>query len=374
MIDTRIHHEWASPKPSFRTGVSLHSHTLHSKESLDFIYKIAVRVPALGCFLKRGELQYERHHGHPLDLRNGWWTPPLGPAEALRVESEQIAQYGLQPLVSLTDHDDVEAPISLVAVDPARDIPVSTEWSVPFGSGFFHLGVHNLPPRDARSIMSALAAYTEKPVESSLIGILSWLNGLSGSLIVFNHPMWDEKGLGEDIHRANARRFMSTYGKYLHALEVNGLRPWHENRLTIQMASHYEKPVVSGGDRHALEPNVVLNLSNAGSFLEFSQEVREGKSDVLVTNQYRQSHNGRILRNIVETLQPFNDHGCGWHEWTDRAFYRFPDGKVLSFRQIWGDQQPGIIRAFGTALRLAGQGPFRDAVRRMSSRSLQMLD
>jgi len=48
-------------------------------------------------------------------------------------------------------------------------------------------------------------------------------------------------------------------------LEINGLRPWSENRMAIDFAGECGKPVISGGDRHALEANTVLNLTNAAT-------------------------------------------------------------------------------------------------------------
>ena len=59
---------------------------------------------------------------------------------------DRRAAAALQPLVSITDHDDIEAPQLLRTVASARHIPVSVEWTTPFGSDqSFHLGIHNLP-------------------------------------------------------------------------------------------------------------------------------------------------------------------------------------------------------------------------------------
>jgi len=43
MSGTRIHFQWSpgAAVDRFATGVSLHSHTLHSRESLDFFYRAA---------------------------------------------------------------------------------------------------------------------------------------------------------------------------------------------------------------------------------------------------------------------------------------------------------------------------------------------
>jgi hypothetical protein len=78
-------------------------------------------------------------------LGRGCWTPPLALLDAYSLEAGLIRSLGLNPLVVLTDHDDLEAPMSLRAVNARRTVPVSVEWTVPTGGTFVHLGVHNLP-------------------------------------------------------------------------------------------------------------------------------------------------------------------------------------------------------------------------------------
>ncbi|MEI9899627.1 MAG: hypothetical protein WDN31_05185 [Hyphomicrobium sp.] len=85
---------------------------MHSKESLDFIYKIAGRSSLLQWTLKHSEQRYWETTGKQLDLTRGWWTPPLAPADAYGLEGGQIERLGLTPIVSLSDHDDIEAPMS----------------------------------------------------------------------------------------------------------------------------------------------------------------------------------------------------------------------------------------------------------------------
>jgi len=54
---SNIHLQWkdAAVINRFRTGVSLHSHTLHSRESLDFIYRAAAQAPLLSAAIRHGE-------------------------------------------------------------------------------------------------------------------------------------------------------------------------------------------------------------------------------------------------------------------------------------------------------------------------------
>jgi len=298
-----------------------------------------------------------------LDLERGWWTPPLAPLDAYNVESSQIQSMGLSPLVSLTDHDNIEAPTSLQAVDATRRVPISIEWTVPIRDTFFHLGVHNLPPLRARSIVNQMQEATAKPRPVVLGEILAGLHASPGTLIVLNHPLWDEKGVGADAHRAALLELLGKFGEYIHAIELNGLRPWNDNRQAILLARTWSKPVVSGGDRHGIEPNVLLNLTNTSHFAEFVAQVRDGRSDVLIGSRYRGSHAGRIVQNVIDVLGTYQNHGLGWREWTDRVFYQSDDGKTKSLSQMWGAQPPAAVAALTACMRLAGQAPVRQALR-----------
>ena len=365
MKATRIHFQWSPgfSVETFRTGVSLHSHTLHSREPLDLLYRAANHSWFLRTLLREAERRYRVSTGADLDLARGWWTPPLAPLDAYTVESDQIKGLGLSPLVSLTDHDNIEAPTSLQAVDATRKIPVSIEWTVPIRNTFFHLGVHNLPPHRARSIVNRMQQFTGKPNAADLKEILATLHANAGTLVVLNHPLWDEKGVGADAHRRALLDLLGQGGAHIHAMELNGLRPWNENRQAILLGRTWSKPIVSGGDRHAVEPNATLNLTNTVDFAEFVAQVRSGHSDVLVGSRYREAHTARIIQNVVDVLGVYENHGLGWREWPDRVFYTLDDGKVKSLSQIWGVRLPAPVAVLSGCLRLAGRAPLRRALR-----------
>ena len=82
--------------------------------------------------------------------------------------------------------------------------------------------------------------------------------------------MWDEKGVRTEMHRTAVLELLGECGEHIDALELNGLRPWSENRQAILLGQTWSKPLISGGDRHAIEPNAVLNLSKALTFSEFA--------------------------------------------------------------------------------------------------------
>jgi hypothetical protein len=284
------------------------------------------------------------------------------------VECGQIADLGLAAMVSLTDHDDIEAPMSLQAVTASRAIPVSVEWTVPYGETFFHLGVHNISPAKARTTMARLKSFTANSEGGELTAILADLDSDPGTLIVFNHPLWDEKGIGSDQHRRTAVDLLSTRGRYLHALEINGLRPWRENRRVIEFAEAWGKPLISGGDRHAVEPNANINLTNATDFSDFVHEVRHhGWSDLLIMPHYHQRHASRILHNMLDVFRTYENHRNGWTEWGDRVFYTMQDGTVMSLSGIWGDRPPSAVALFAGIMRFAGRPSVRLALRSLGS-------
>jgi hypothetical protein len=347
------------PRNEFRTGVSLHGHTLHSQEKLDFIYRLATQIAPLGAALRQGEEIYRRYHGSALDLTRAWWTPPLSAYDAWALETRHIAdRFDLRPLVSLTDHDNIDGPILLQHREECRPMPVSVEWTVPYGGTFFHLGVHNIQLEKARAIMAELSAFTAQKSQAPLMELLRMLASNRDTLIVFNHPNWDENKIGEEAHRAAAHQFSATYKEYVHAFELNGLRPWSENRTVVDLARRFSKPVISGGDRHGLEPNTILNLSNAQTFPEFVAEIRDGYSHVLLTRQY-------------QVLRDHERHVFG-RRWSDRAFYLCDDGIVRPLGALWGEE-PLAVRLFTRGLNLLHHPQFKQAFRVAFARREQVV-
>jgi hypothetical protein len=348
----RLHLQWMpAATASFRTGVSLHSHTLYSRENLDFIYQAVIKVPLLGAALRHGEQRYRRIHNQTLDLGRGWWTPPLGAHEAWCVEKTQIEGLDLTPMVSLTDHDNIEAPVSLQLLEECRGTPISLEWTVPFQQTFFHIGVHNLPPSRARAIFDELQRHTVQPDNRLLRELMAALASIPDVLVVFNHPFWDEKGIGSAAHEETVRQFLRLFRPHVHALELNGLRPWRENRKIISLARELGKPAVAGGDRHALEANALINLTHAATFQEFVDEVRGGWSDILILRHYRESHASRILHNTIDVLRTYDRHANGWRLWSDRVFYR-GDDRVRSLTELFGETPSAAVTVLVKTLQL----------------------
>jgi hypothetical protein len=350
----------------FRAGVSLHSHTMHSKESLEMVPRYTKGVPYLGAAIRRQQAEYCRKKGRNFDFQHAFWTPPLTPRQAYRLEEKQIQRrLQLPALVSLTDHDDVQAGILLQVLDRYRNVPVSTEWTIPVEPTFFHLGVHNLPAAKAAAIMEELAAFTANPQEKDLAGILATLNGYPDLLLVLNHPLWDEKGIGAANHKQVLRRFLGQYGGYFHALELNGLRGWQENKDVMLLGRETGLPLVSGGDRHGREPNAILNLSRGSSMVGFIHEIRyQRSSHVVFMPQYHEPLKLRILQTMVDIVREYPENLPGRRSWAERVFFRDNAGAPpVPLSSIWNDGGPKIVRQFIAAMRLLESRSVRSLLR-----------
>jgi len=347
----------------FRAAVSLHSHTMHSREGLGFVPRYASRVPFLAWELDRQGRRYRAFHGTPPDFSAAYWTPPLPGRAAFDVERSQIEDgLNLSAIVSLTDHDNIEAGSQLQVLE--RQIPISVEWTMPFNETFFHLGVHNLPFKAVRDLMSALIGYTQRPEAGLLRELLARLDQQSGVLIVLNHAMWDQSGVGAARHRLALRSLIESLGNRIHALELNGLRPWEENRMVLDLARDRGCTLVSGGDRHGREPNAVINLTNAATFAEFADEVRSGWSHVLFLPQYREPLGLRILQTMSEALGDCPD-SAGRERWTDRVFYAPREGEFVPLSSVW-KAGPPLARWFVTGVKFAASHRVQRALRMLA--------
>jgi len=119
--------------------------------------------------LARLERRSEQVHGVRINYAASYWTPPMTPKLAFDLECSQIEKLDLAPMVSITDHDNINAPMLLRTVPSARRIPVSVEWSAPYGSmQSFHLGVHNLPSAKANEWMQIFTDLTAHPNDARL--------------------------------------------------------------------------------------------------------------------------------------------------------------------------------------------------------------
>ena len=260
---TQVHRFFRKPdRPlPFKTGASLHSHTMHSRESLERLPTYIAKFP-IGHYVVEREIGRQHlYEKRVIDFGKYYWTPPLSPREAWTLECEQIEDYGLAPLVSLTGHDNIEAGLQLKMLVETSDAPISVEWTVPYATTEVHIGVHHLPVSRAKRWMSTLAEYTAPPKHEQLRDILAGLHDERSVLLVLNHPYWDAEGIGAIQHKKVLLDFLQEFQPWLHAIEVNGMRSRRENREVLQLGEVLDFPVISGGDRHGCEPNATLNLT-----------------------------------------------------------------------------------------------------------------
>jgi hypothetical protein len=359
----------------FHTGVSLHSHTNQSKETLDFLANLGNQYPAIRPLLTRLERRSQEIHGVSVDYAASYWTPPMTPRLAFDLESRQIEMLGLASMVSITDHDNINAPMLLRTISSARGIPVSVEWSVPYGGvQDFHLGVHNLPSARAAEWIQTLNEFTRSPNEARLGEIMLALNEEPNVLVVFNHPMWDLFLIGQEKHEFLVNEFLQKYGAFVHALELNGLRNWDENRATRRLARQWNILLISGGDRHGVEPNANINLTNATNFTEFVHEIRrEQRSNVLFMPQYAEPWKHRLLRSTLDAIREYPDFPQGSRTWDERAYHPDANGVVRPLKEIWPNgRMPLSIFWTIRMVQMLGAGPVYGGLRMAWSNASQL--
>jgi hypothetical protein len=368
MAVATVSYLWRDQKAheGYRSGVSLHSHTNQSRETLDFLANLGSTYSMIRPLLARLERRAEKLHGVRIDYASSYWTPPMTPRLAFDLESGQIEKLGLSSMVSITDHDTIEAPMLLRTVPSARRIPVSVEWSVPYGGvQDFHIGIHNLPSARARQWMNTFAAFTANPGEQRLREILIALHEEPGVLVVFNHPMWDLFLVGEKRHQFMVNEFLLKFGAWIHALELNGLRNWEENRETRRLAERWNMVLVSGGDRHGVEPNANINLTNSTSFTEFVHEIRrERTSSVLFMPQYAHPWKHRLLHSTLDAIRNYPDFPQGSRTWDERAYHPDARGVMRPLSEIWPKgRAPLAIQCVIKCVQMLGASPVSGGLR-----------
>jgi hypothetical protein len=368
MAHSTISYLWRDQNAAkgFRAGVSLHSHTNQSKETLDFLANLGNQYPLIRPLLARLERRSKEQHGVRIDYAASYWTPPMTPKLAFDLESRQIEKLDVAPMVSISDHDNIHAPMLLRTVPSARQIPVSVEWTAPYGGvQAFHLGVHNLPSARATQWMAELKDYTAHPSDARLTEILVALHNEPNVLVVFNHPMWDLYLVGQEKHQFLVNEFLQKNGAWLHALELNGLRHWDENRAVRKLAENWNMLLISGGDRHGVEPNANINLTNAANFTEFVHEVRrEKRSNVLFMPQYAEPWKHRLLRSTLDAIRSYPDFPQGSRTWDERAYHPDARGIIRPLSELWPKGRAPLAIAWAIGMvQLLGKAPVSGGLR-----------
>jgi hypothetical protein len=376
MASSTISYLWRDKNATqgFRSGVSLHSHTNQSKETLDFLANLGNTYPLIRPLLSRLERRSEQMHGVRINYAESYWTPPMTPMLAFDLERRQIEKLDVASMVSLSDHDNINAPMLLRTGPSARQIPVSVEWTAPYGEQSFHLGVHNLPSARATEWMQTLADYTANPSDARFTEILIALNDEPNVLVIFNHPLWDLYLIGQERHEFLVNQFLQTNGAWLHALELNGLRHWDENRAVRGVAEKWNMLLISGGDRHGVEPNANINLTNAASFTEFVHEIRrQKKSDMLFMPQYAQPWKHRLLQSTIDAIRHYPEFPQGSRTWDERVYHPDANGVVRPLSELWpSGSAPRAMSWVIGMVQLMGIAPVSGGLRMAWSDARQM--
>jgi hypothetical protein len=329
---TRLHilNEAENLTSKAKTGVSLHCHTEHSKEMLDFVPHYAEKLPIISHFWKKERDKYQEEQGKGIDFSTAFWSPPLTPHDVYRIEKEQMNSAGLEAIVSLSDHDSIDGNLMVNERIENSKAPISLEWTVPFEYGFFHVGVHNLPKESAVDITKTLLDYTfteENHGVQRLNELFAMLSEMRGVLVILNHPLWDIEIVGRERHEVLLKNFIKEHGRWIHAFEINGFRSWSENKAVIEMAEALGIPIATGGDRHGCKPNTVINLTSSQTFEEFADEIRvEKRSEVVLMPEYRQPLHSRQLQSFSEILKLYPEFPEGRQKWFDRVYFDTGDG------------------------------------------------
>lgn len=372
---TRVHRKTHSRTAAsqYRTAFSLHSHTNHSKEALDFLprYIEFHKIPVLSRLVHSELKRYEESNGKTIDFHRAYWTPPVNPQMVLASETSQIEEkLGLAAIVSITDHDTIAGPLSLHTQSGLATLPISVEWTVPYAGNTFHMGVHGLPLSRAADMMERLRHSTANPVEEDLSELFADLDRLSETLLVFNHPCCNFVNVAAEKHWSSLRKFVAQCRPWIHAVEVNGMRPWKENQDALRLAEEYDLPVVAGGDRHGCRPNTMLNLSRAGTWSEFVAQIRCDRcSDVLVMPAYEEPVRWRELATAADVLRRYPHHPYGQRRFTDRVFAEVEGYSWHPLSYYWdgGNGVPRWLQPIVMTVLAAGSNQVRPVLRQFLS-------
>ena len=212
MATSTISYLWRdkeAPK-GFRTGVSLHSHTNQSRETLDFLANFGNQYPVMRPLLSRLERRAERDPRRARELRgqllDAAHDPQAGlrPGKRGRSKSWTWRRWFPSPTTTTSRRPCCCAPC------PARGrFRFPSSGARPTAAQSFHLGVHNLPSARATEWMATLAEYTAHPSDARLTEILAALNDEPNVLVVFNHPMWDLYLIGKEKHAFLVNEFLA---------------------------------------------------------------------------------------------------------------------------------------------------------------------
>ncbi len=312
----------------YNAAVSLHSHSEKSKEGLGFVPRYAPRIPILSTFYRLEQNRYMTKNGRSFDFRRAYWLPPLPPEAVIKSERERIeGELQMQPLISISDHDQ----ISIV-----DGYAPCVEWSIAIHGIPLHLGIYNLPLPNLTEIYEEVLAQKKPAGQSRIMEVLCWLNEYKELLIVLNHPFADIGSRRKPHVKKAVDHLLKKAQGLIHALEINGYRPWRENLNVASLADALGLGLMGGGDRHGCSPNAILSLSNSLTLSEYIEEVRYYRGGtVLIMPEYFGNLMARKLQSAVDFFRFCPDYCAPSRHWTDRVYFKAGEGVARPLSHYW---------------------------------------
>ncbi len=293
-IENYSYRECSHPDREFSHAVSLHNHSCHSVEklaALNQVVKLGFMRPLSGILQRSFGL--EGVSG--LNYAEITFNPPYEPEDVYRIESAAVAPWGFNGVhLTISDHDEFAGSLALLRGRPDLNgrVAIGEEVSVWYGGHLFHLGVSGLPENGIDETHARIQSAARGGRHDELFETLA----ASGCLVVLNHPLvaWAPGSAAIPV-----TDLLTRYGWAIHALEVNGMRRREENDRVLELARHWKKPVVGGGDSHLLVASSIISLSRAASFRDFIAEVKDGHAVPFVTPEYFAPLNWKLFLRVL---------------------------------------------------------------------------
>jgi len=202
-----------------------------------------------------------------------------------------------------------------------------------------------------------------------LVELLAMLDAFPDVLVVFNHPLWTQTCVGVHRDAQALDRFLNCAVQFLHAFEINATRSTKENNRVAELAKQWERPLVSGGDRHGCAASGALNLTCAETFGEFVSEIRhEQRSHVLLMPQYTEPVSIRTTRTLLDVIRNYPENPMGSRRWDERIFH--PDangGPDRPISALW-KAPPAYVEQILSGIRLLENATVQRAMERVFRR------
>ena len=147
---------------------------------------------------------------------------------------------------------------------------------------------------------------------------------------------------------------------------MNGTRSTKENNRVKEPADRWQRPVVSGGDRHGCAPSGALNVTSAETFCEFVNEIRqEQRSHVLLMPPYAEPVSVRTTRTLLDVIRNYPEYPQGSRRWDDRIFHPGENGGPdRPISALW-EAPPAFLEHILSCVRLLEHAAVQRALARM---------